>query len=194
MITNTFLICGFPRSRTLWMSKFLSVPGLSCCTHEATEHAGNANEFWKNAETFTQAVHARIYGNSDSANIFVLASMLAQKPLCKTVWIARPITEVCASMKAAKMDFNEQAARMLLRLRDDNRGFLDLFVDYDALNSMRTCQEVWEYVLPGVPFDLQRWRQFSVQNLAYRNGHPRPRQTEKFLGWVNQEMSQWQAY
>src|SRR6267378_4396338 len=97
---SSFLICGFPRSRSMWLSKFLTIPGVCVCTHEATEYAGSAPEFWKNALDFCSDSGAPIYGNADCANIYVLPGMLAEQPLCRTVWIARPIVEVCASMKA----------------------------------------------------------------------------------------------
>jgi hypothetical protein len=188
---DTFLICAFPRSRTLWLSHFLSVPGVSKCTHEATEHAASAQEFWANAE----CAGADIYGNSDSANIYVLPSMLAEKPLTRTVWIARPIVEVCASMKAAGLEFTEQAARTLMRMRDEYRVHLDLTIDFHALNSMETCRALWEFVLPGVAFDAGRWGLYADRKIAYGPGNMPPVQaTDKFLSWFHDERVLWPIY
>jgi hypothetical protein len=192
---HSFLICGFPRSRTLWLSRFLSVPGVSTCTHEATEFAASSQEFWANAEEHCQKTGAEIYGNSDSANIFVLPSMLAQRPLSRTVWIARPIVEVCASMKAAGLEFTEQAARTLMRLRDEYRVHLDLTVDFHALNSMATCKALWEFVLPGVAFDAGRWGLYADRKIAYGPGNMPPVQaTDKFLSWFHDESVLWPTY
>lgn len=188
-IKNSFLICSFPRSRTLWLSHFLSIPGICTCTHEATEHAASAQEFWTNADRYRTG----IYGNSDSANIFVLPSILAERPLTRTVWIARPIVEVCASMKAAGLEFTEHAARTLMQLRDEYQAHLDMVIDYEELNSMAECKALWEFVLPGsVPFDAGRWRIFANKKIAYTASNPPPPQTtEKFLLWIKDERALW---
>src|SRR6516165_8958202 len=73
---HTFIICGYPRSRTMWLSRFLTLDGISYCTHEATEFAGSQEQFWSNAEKYAQ--QCDYYGNSDSANIFVLPALLAE--------------------------------------------------------------------------------------------------------------------
>lgn len=190
---SSFLICGFPRSRTLWLSKFLTVPGVCVCTHEATEYAGSATEFWKNAEDFCSDSGASIYGNSDSASIYVLPGMLAQRPLTRTVWVARPIQEVCASMKAAGLDFDENTARTMMALRDEHLVHVDLVIDYYALNTMAGCYALWEFLLPEVPFDAGRWGIFANQKIAYTASNPAgPRKTDKFWGWVKEELSHWQ--
>ena len=192
-MNSSFLICSFPRSRTLWLSKFLTIPGVAVCTHEATEYAGSAAEFWKNAEDFCSDSGAPVYGNSDCASIYVLPAMLAQRPLTRTVWVARPIQEVCASLKAAGMGFDENTARTLMSLRDEYLVHVDMVIDYYALNTMAGCQALWEFVLPDVPFDVGRWGQFAGRKIAYTASNPQaPRKTDKFLGWVTEELSQWQ--
>ena len=189
---DTFLICGFPRSRTLWLSHFLSLPRVSHCTHEATEFAGSPQEFWRNAERLSERFHTPIYGNSDSANIFVLPSLLAERPLTRTVWIARPIVEVCASRKAAGLEFTEHAARTLMGLRDEHGVHLDLTIDFHALNSMETCKALWEFVLPGVAFDVGRWGQYADRKIAYgRVNLPPVQESEKFLSWIKDERALW---
>jgi hypothetical protein len=121
--------------------------------------------------------------------------MLAEDPLCRTVWIARPIQEVCASMKAAKMPFDEPTARSLIALRDEYKEHLDFVISYESLNTMSGCRALWEFVLPGVPFDVGRWGVFSGQRIAYTaNNPPGPRQIDKFMGWFREEMSQWQSH
>jgi hypothetical protein len=189
---DSFLICSFPRSRTLWLSKFLTIPGVSVTTHEATEYAASAEEFWKNADDFCDDSGTFIYGNSDSANIFVLPSMLAERPLTRTVWIARPIGEVFASMEGAGFELTDHAVQTLTRLRDEYQTHLDMTIDYQALNSMDTCRALWEFVLPGVAFDVGRWGMYAPCKIAYTKANPPgPRKTDKFLSWIKEEMIQW---
>jgi len=184
---DSFLICAFPRSRTMWLAQFLSVPGVSICTHEATEFAGSAAEFWENAEAY----RAPIYGNSDSANIFVLPALLAERPLTRVIWIARPIVEVARSMKAAKMPFTEQSARTLMVMRDAHKDHFDTIIPFESLERMDVCRWIWEYCLAGVPFDAGRWGLFHSKKIGYSAANPPPpKPYAKFLAFVQREIGQ----
>jgi hypothetical protein len=175
----------------MWMAKFFTIPGVAVCTHEATEYAGSASEFWKNAEDFCADSGARVYGNSDSANIFVLPALLAEQPLTRIVWIARPIVDVAKSMKAANMPFTEHSARTLIRMRDTYRDHFDLIIEYQELERMDVCRDLWEFCLPNVPFDVGRWGLFHSKKIGYTARDPEPpRQYAKFLAWVQKEIGQ----
>jgi hypothetical protein len=190
-MNNSFLICAFPRSRTMWLAQFLSVPGVSVTTHEATEFAGSASEFWENAEAACRGAGADIYGNSDSANIFVLPALLAERPLTRVIWIARPIVEVAKSMKAAKMPFTEQSARTLIAMRDAHRDHFDAIITFESLERMDICRWIWEYCLPGVPFDAGRWGLFHSKKIGYSAANPSPlKPYAKFLAFVQREIGQ----
>jgi hypothetical protein len=190
-MNDSFLICAFPRSRTMWLAHFLSVSGISVCTHEATEFAGSASEFWQNAEGTAESFGVSIYGNSDSANIFVLPALLAERPLTKVIWIARPIVEVAKSMKAAKMPFAERSARTLIAMRDAHRDHFDAVIPFDYLERMDICRWIWEYCLPGVPFDVGRWGLFHSKKIGYSAANPPPPKLySKFLAFVQRENGQ----
>lgn len=186
---NTFLICAFPRSRTLWLSHWLSVLPVASCTHEATEYAGSAEHFWRNAETFSNGCD--YYGNSDSANIFVLPALLAERPLTRVVWIGRSIVEVAHSMKRAGLPFNESSARTLMGLRDRYSQHFDLVINYEDLETMTTCRTLWEFCLPGVPFDIGRWGIYHPKNISYTKENPPPvKKYDLFLDWVHRELKE----
>jgi hypothetical protein len=175
----------------MWLAKFLTIPGVAVTTHEATEHAGSASEFWKNAEDFCSDSGTEIYGNSDSANIFVLPALLAERPLTRVVWIARPIVEVAESMKAARMPFTEQSARTLIGMRDLHRNHFDLVIEYQDLERMDVCKDLWDFCLPNVPFDFGRWGLFHARKIAYTaQNPPPPKQFVRFLAWVKEELSE----
>lgn len=188
-MNSTFLICSYPRSRTMWLSKFLSVEGVSVCTHEASEFAGSADEFWRNSESYANG--ADIYGNSDSANIFVLPALLAEKPLTRVVWVDRPITDVARSMAAISMPFTETGLRNLMSMREMYEEHFDLTVNFEDLRSGEACKVVWEFCLPGIPFDWSRWGVFQHQKLGYSKESPMPPKFfQKFLGWVQREIDE----
>lgn len=175
----------------MWLAQFLSVPGISICTHEATEFAGSAAEFWKNAEVTCRGVGVGTYGNSDSANIFVLPALLAERPLTRVVWIARPIVEVAKSMKAANMPFTEQSARTLMVMRDAHKDHFDLIIEYQDLKRLDACRCLWEFCLPDVPFDVGRWGLFHSKKIGYSAANPPPpKPYAKFLAFVQRENGQ----
>lgn len=186
---HTFLICGFPRSRTMWLSQFLSVPAISFCTHEATEFAADAEEFWANGERYCQGLD--IYGNSDSANVYGLRSMLALRPMTKVVWINRPMNEVRESMANIGMPMNETTILHLTRLRDLCWDYIDLCVDFDCLAYVHECRAIWEFCLPEVPFDYGRWCFYNDRKICYSKENPMPNKSfSKFLAWAKREVDE----
>lgn len=188
-IEHSFLICGFPRSRTAWLSEFLTVPGVSICSHEATEHAGCAEEFWANAERF--AANCWIYGNSDSANLYGLRSMLALRPMTRVIWINRPMDEVRRSMWNIGMPMNDNTVWHITKLRDLCWEYMDLVIDFDCLVNAYECKQIWEYCLPGVPFDYGRWGMFTSRKIGYSKTNPMPQKSfSKFLGWATREVEE----
>lgn len=186
---HTFLICGFPRSRTMWLSQFLTIPGISVCTHEATEFAANAEEFWGNAELFTKG--AEIYGNSDSANLYGLRSMLALRPMTKVIWINRPMNEVRESMAKIGMPMNPSTIFHITKLRDLCWEYMDDVINFDCLVNAYECRRIWEQCLPGVPFDYGRWGIYNNRNIGYSVDNPMPQKSfSKFLGWAKREVDE----
>lgn len=191
-MNSTFLICGYPRSRTMWLSKFLTVEGISVCNHEATEFAGSAEEFWANAEK--EAADCEYYGNSDAANIFVLPSLLAERPLTQVVWIERDMIEVARSMKNIGMPINELGLNNLMTMRQVHQKHFDLIIGYEALHSGDVCKMVWDLCLPKVPFDWARWGAFQHQNIGYSKTNPwTHKNTDKLLGWAQREIDDLRA-
>jgi hypothetical protein len=190
---SDFLIACFPRSRSLWLSHFLSIQGLSICTHESLEFAGSAVEFWDNADTYRlgYANSDAHYGDSDSAIIFVLPALLAERPMTKVVWIDRPIVEVCRSLKEVDQPIGQQAAELMLTLRDRYCDHFDLILDYHHLGREAIVKVLWDYVLPGIPFDRARFKRYNAQKISYGKDNPMlKKDTTKLMSWVNQELGQ----
>jgi hypothetical protein len=151
--------------------------------HEATEFASNAQEFWSNADYFSR--EREFFGNSDSANILVLPSILAERPLTRVVWIERPIAEVRKSLIRAKIPFREGWDRVLTEKRDSYAEYFDLIMDYRDLGTMDGCRKIWECCLPGVQFDYGRWGQYNARRICYSADNPYPEKCyEKLLNWI----------
>ena len=171
----------------MWLSRFLTLDGISYCTHEATEFAGSQEEFWSNAEKYAQ--QCDYYGNADSANIFVLPSILAERPMTKVVWVDRPMTEVLHSMKIANMPMCNEAARSLMEQMTRHYEMFDLVVSFQHLEMEGGSRLIWDLCLPGIPFDSIRWNWFKNQRICYTAHNPPPVKTyEKFLPWAQSEV------
>jgi hypothetical protein len=172
----------------MWLSKFMSLEHISICTHEATEFAGSAEEFWANAQRYVVKEH-EYYGNSDSANILVLQSLLSVQPLTRVVWIERPIEQVYLSMERAGMPFTEDSAKVLIQMRDRNAEYFDLIMDYSELETLAGCLKLWDVCLPGIPFEVGRWGMFQPKKICYSKENPSPEKSfHKFLDWAVQEV------
>lgn len=186
---HSFLICGYPRTRTMWFSHFLSVPRHSVCTHEATEFAGSPEEFWCNARAYASEVET--YGNSDSANIFVLPALLAERPMTKVVWIDRPVLEVEASMREARVPHTSDSMKTLLKFRNHYAQYFDLVLNFKDLVTAEACRRIWELCLPDIEFDYGRWGIFTERKICYSKSNPFPvKQYAKFLEWVGKEIDE----
>jgi hypothetical protein len=163
---KTFLICSFPRSRTLWLSRFLSVPGLCACTHEATAHADSSAQFWAHAERLCAAEGAPVYGNCDSAQIFVLPALLAARPMSKVLWIDRPLADVRRSMEKAGFDFSSGNAAVCDWYRQRYAKLVDYVIEYSDLSNEEMMRALWDYLLSS-PFSKKRWEEMKDQRIAY---------------------------
>lgn len=173
----------------MWLARLLTVTGYSVCTHEACEFAGSPEEFWANAEHYCNGLE--VYGNSDSANIFVLPAVLAERPLTRVVWINRSITEVARSMKRARMPVSERSLQTLMMMRDRHREHFDLIVDFEDLEDEQACEAVWEFCLDR-PFDRERWQSLRRLKICYNAQNPFPvKAYAKFLSWAQHEVDQW---
>lgn len=191
--TNTFLICSYPRSRTLWLSKFFSIPQISLCHHEGLEFAASSDEFWKNASYDSIQHGVGVYGNSDPSNIAVLPAVLASRPLTKVVWIERPLAQVRQSMLNAGFPFEDEVAQVLERYRDMYQELFDLVIPYQSLSEMTTMRTLWHLVLPGVPFDYGYWGKLAAKVWRYDSSNYdmlNPERTKKLIHFIKTEGEQ----
>jgi hypothetical protein len=184
-MNSTFLLCGYPRSRTQWLANFFSMPGVCECEHEATQYAGSSQEFWERADDICREP---VYGNSDSGNILVLPALLAARPLTKVVWVERPIVEVARSLHQAGFPCTEASMRLLLNHRDAYRELFDLVVDFHQLGQLAVIQILWHFLLGSdVPFDCGRWGILEGRRLAPTFKDYQGRDLRKFFEFLTKE-------
>ncbi len=154
-----FVIFGLPRSRSFWLSRFLSYGGWTC-GHDEARHVRGLDDVksWL-AQPCVGAVET-------AASPF----WRLLPPGMRVVVVRRPIAEVTASLTATGLKFD--AAKLDERLRYLNAK-LDqiekrvpgvLSVNFADLADEATCEKVFEHCLP-FKHDSARWAQLSAMNL-----------------------------
>jgi len=164
-MTNScpFLILGLPRSRTAWLSKFLTYNGW-ICGHEELQRMKTLKDIktW-----FTQPQVGTV--ETAAAPWWRLIPVLV--PDCKVVCVRRPVNEVVKSlMTLCPGVFDEVTLTRGMTYLDHKLGQLTkrlpnvLTVTFDDLNRKETCKQVFEFCL-NQPFDEEHYNNLKDKNI-----------------------------
>lgn len=154
----TYLIHGLPRSRTYWVSKFLSYRDWYCA-HDQVANLRSMDDIrsWLSIP------------NTGSVETAAM-SFWRLVPLMKTVTIRRPVDDVIESMRQFALPIDWDVFAGIIRRLDrkldqiEKRVPLVLRVTFDELKTEAACRELFEYCLP-YPFDVNWWRAIAPINL-----------------------------
>jgi hypothetical protein len=164
-MTTPFIIYALPRSRTAWLSKFLSY-GEWTCYHEQTAYANSLEE----VSAFFSHPHT---GTAETVATTGRALLKHHIPGLKEVVILRPIEEVIRSANniylggefVLDQDILRKglirAERELRRISEDKNV---LTVKYEDLNKEDACVQVFEFCLP-YKFDKDWWESLRYNNI-----------------------------
>jgi len=154
-----FVVLSLPRSRSAWLSKFLSY-GEFFCAHDELRHCRSLAdvESWL-AQPCT--------GTCETA-----ASPFWRllKPGVRVVTVTRPVDEVLASLRRGGLAFDDAVMRPVLRhheakLRQVAARLPDvLAVTFEGLRDEAVCARVFEHCL-GVPHDHDWWQAWAPINV-----------------------------
>lgn len=152
-----FVIFGLPRSRTAWLSKFLTYGG-SKCHHDALLYLSNV------AELKALLAESNV-GLCETALGFAAPLIREMCPETKFVVVCRPIDQVRDSL--AKQGWVQPGVHL-----EKEQECLDaisrmpgtLTVSFDDLETEECCEEVFEHCL-GLTFDRAWWGYWSEQNV-----------------------------
>ena len=151
MSAKPFLVTGLPRSRTAWLSVFMSGAG-SICYHEPI---GGIREV-SDIEEIYKSDYYKFVGIADSGLGFFLDWILKNiQP--RTLIVERDPSEVIESL--AKLGLPRTNFTELLndRLQTFKEHPLVMWVPYEALNMKRVMQKIYWHLMPGQPFDEARY-------------------------------------
>jgi hypothetical protein len=167
-----FLITGLPRSRTAWLSNFLTIPGQTFCYHELRRWELTVPEM---ADRLMRRPE-RYVGTADSALPFYINELMEHLPQAKIIIIDRDDGIVFDSMIAAfGQEFATESGKLLdltgEALLELKAAFRHTVVKYNDLDKFDTCREIWNACCPLLEFDNDRWAmldEFKVEVLTLK--------------------------
>lgn len=160
-----FIVYGLPRSRTNWLSWFLSYHGWRCY-HDQGIHM-------RTLDDLRSACRMDYTGWADTGAALYWRVVQAYRPDAKVLVVRRPRDQVFDSLlrleAAGAMTLDHARLRRLLAYEDHQLDLIEaqagvLSVTFDDLAREETCAAVFEHCLP-FPHDHAWWEQFAPMNL-----------------------------
>jgi uncharacterized protein YuzB (UPF0349 family) len=160
-----FIIYGLPRSRTAWLSMFLSY-GDWTCHHEKAMYL-------RSMQDVKDLFLTPNTGSAETGAPYGRCLLKYLVPDIKEVVVLRPVQEVMTSLLridfGGQFTFDEVKLRKIIEkgdraLRKIARDPSVLVVEYADLENEETCARVFEFCLPYA-FDGEWWRYFHEKNI-----------------------------
>lgn len=188
-----FIVYALPRSRTHWLSYFLSY-GDYHCRHEAAQHL-------RTLEDAKSLLSMDYSGCAETGASPAWRIVQHYRPDIKVLVVRRPIEEVIDSLMRLNLsgiaqydiDIVEKGMRKLNRYLDqiEAEGTNVLSVTFAELATEDGCRKAFEHCLP-YPFDPSWWKIFAPMNLQvnhralirYRLAHRAQIDRMKAEGWA----------
>lgn len=143
-----FLIYALPRSRTAWLSHFLSYAPWKCYHDIAIDlHSiSDLQRFFSQPYT----------GTAETGMIDGWKLVKKLIPDTRIVIVRRPIEEVSVSLGKFGIDANADLEHRNKNLDEASANLNALIINFDDLNNESTCKHIFEYCL-GIEFDRDWW-------------------------------------
>lgn len=152
-----FVVFALPRSRTKWLSEFLSPPGWTC-THDLPIEAGSLEDiYW--------ALDGGTSGSVETGLTRAALSIRERFPQSRFVVVRRPVHEVVASATPFGWVFPEgylEAEEKRLAAISEMPNTVT--VDFRDLQTEVTCRKVFEHCI-GRPMAAAWWAALRDQNI-----------------------------
>lgn len=148
-MTRPFIIYALPRSRTVWLSKFLTYGPWKCGHDIVTDYFTPGDIQYRLTEPNFGTVETGMIDGWKLARRLV--------PIAKILVIKRPVKEVINSLDRAGV--SHSAAQIIARaaLLDEISAQPDvLSFYYDELDTEEACKKIFEHCLE-LPFDRDWW-------------------------------------
>ena len=159
MSARPFLIVGLPRSRTAWLSVFMTAAG-SICYHEPIGGIRDISDI----EAIYKSDYYKFVGISDSGLGFFLDWILKNiQP--RTLIVERDLVEVDESMDLLGFPRTNATELLSAELQKFKEHSSVMWVPYEALNVKRVMQKIYWHLMPGQPFDEERYELLAKMHI-----------------------------
>ncbi len=153
-----FLVLAMPRSRTTWLSRFLTY-GEWACGHEELRHMRSLDD--------VKAWFTQDYTGTAETAAAPFWRLIPEGT--KIVLIRRPVAESVDSLMALPLPFDRAALEKALTYHDRKLDQIEarlpcLSVEYDSLGDEETCARIFEHCLP-YGHDSAHWRNLAAVNV-----------------------------
>jgi hypothetical protein len=162
-VSQPFLICALPRSRSAWLANFLNYGEVECSHEMMSELSVNGiHRFLTLAET-------KFAGNSDTMQALMMPDIMREfgsnQP--RILVVERPPAEVAKSLTAIGLPTTPALMEVLQHGLEYVKALPNvLVVPYHELSVPKVGEAILEHVAPGEPFNRHRFSQlcgFNVQ-------------------------------
>lgn len=155
MSAKPFLITGLPRSRTAWMAGFFCT-GNVFCVHEPLKDLYDITEAKR---VFQSDFHSHVGASDSGAGFFLPWLMENINP--PTLIIERDPEFVAKNMAENGVPCDRAIKVLHAKLLEFRHHPNVLWVPFESLSNRRIMEKIWFHLLPGVPFDAERYEQFN---------------------------------
>lgn len=162
MKSKPFFITGLPRSRTAWLSAFMS-NGRNICYHEPIYKMRDIEDI----KQFYDCEYYNHVGVSDSGLGFFVDWILDNIG-AKTVIVDRDINEVEASLKQLGLPASDYLEQLYKKLQSVRNHPLVLWIPFEALSEKRVVQKIYWHLMQGESFDEARYEEFNKMNIELK--------------------------
>lgn len=160
--TSPFIILGLPRSRTYWLSQFLSYGGWHCGHEESIKMRG--------LDDLRSYLAQKFSGSAETAAAPYWRLLRRLSPNLKIVVVRRPVDEVVASLVRTGIVSDRTVVEAEMRKVDAKLDQIEkrapgvLSIKFSDLNKERVCKQVFEFCLP-FSHDRAWWLRLAQHNL-----------------------------
>ncbi|HEY2418816.1 MAG TPA: sulfotransferase [Steroidobacteraceae bacterium] len=157
-----FVIFALPRSRSTWLSRFLTYADWQC-GHDELRHC-------RSLEDVQSWLAQPCTGTVETAAAPFWRLLACYRPDARVVTVRRPVEEVLPSLRQAGLQFDERTMRLVLGHLDHKLDQIEcrmpdvLSVQFSALVEEQTCARVFEHCLP-YQHDSAWWRALAGTNI-----------------------------
>lgn len=154
-MTHPFFIVALPRSRTTWLSAFLTGPNI-LCYHEATRVCASMDDL-----ALLLATTPRHYaGNCDGFNLAIFDDLVRRFPGAKFVTILRPVPDVRRSLDRVGLPVGEKHLAAMDAALHECAGRSHMALAFDELDDEEAVRALWDELFPNIFFDCARYQLF----------------------------------